>query len=80
MSNGADVTAVSATVERGAQLRTFGAHVVTDVVQAIGKFDVAMESVGRVSFVTARRKVRHDGLVIWFKQAGLEPVCLHFFD
>jgi NADPH:quinone reductase-like Zn-dependent oxidoreductase len=77
---GADVTAVSATIERGARLREFGAHTVTDVADADGWFDVAMESVGGKSFTVARRKVRPDGLVIWFGQASLEPITLDFFD
>lgn len=77
---GADVTAVAATAKRGARLRELGARTVTDVEYAEGRFDVAMDSVGGATFVTARRKVRPDGTVIWFGQASLEPVSIDFFD
>ncbi len=77
---GAEVTAVSATVERGHRLRELGARTVTDISAADGWFDVAMESVGGHSFTAARRKVRPDGLVLWFGQASREPVTLDFFD
>jgi len=78
---GADVTAVSATVERGARLRELGATTVTEVAAAEGWFDVAMESVGADSLPAVRRKVRpRDGLLIWFGQASRQPVTLDFFD
>jgi NADPH:quinone reductase len=77
---GADVTAVSATAERGAQLREFGARTVTDIADAEGWFDVAMESVGGASFTAARAKVRPDGVVIWFGQASGTPITVDFFD
>lgn len=79
-AGGAEVTAVSATAERGARLRELGARTVTDVAAAEGWFDVAMESVAGASFATARRKVRPAGLVIWFGQASGEPITLDFFD
>ena len=77
---GAEVTAVSATAERGARLREFGARTVTDVGSAEGWFDLTMESVGGNSFVQARRRTHPAGTVIWFGQASLEPVTLDFFD
>lgn len=77
---GAEVTAVSATAERGARLREFGAHTVTDVAAADGCYDVAMESVGGDSFVEAMRKVHRQGHVIWFGQASQQPITLDFFD
>jgi len=77
---GAHVTAVSATAERGTRLREFGATTVTDVENAEGWFDVTMESVGGSSFVEARRRTDPRGTVIWFGQAGREPVTLDFFD
>ena len=76
---GAEVTAVTATAERGARLREFGARTVTDVPDAEGWFDVAMESVGGASFAAARAKVRPTGLFIWFGQASRQPVTLDFF-
>lgn len=77
---GAEVTAVSATPERGARLRELGATTVTSIEDARGWFDVAMESTGGNNLAAVRRKVRPDGLVIWFGQATGEPVTLDFFD
>jgi NADPH2:quinone reductase len=77
---GAEVTAVSATAHRGSTLRELGAHTVTDVEDAEGWFDVAMESVGGVSFTATRRKVRPEGQVLWFGQASREPIVVDFFD
>lgn len=77
---GAEVTAISATAERGTRLRELGATVVHDVSQVEGWFDVTMESVGGSSFVEARRKTDPAGMVIWFGQASLQPVTLDFFD
>lgn len=77
---GAEVTAVSATAERGARLREMGAQTVTDVADAEGWFDVAMESAGGASLAAVRRLVRPEGLVIWFGEASREPVTLDFFD
>ena len=79
VAGGAEVTAVSATAERGARLREFGARTITDVADAEGWFDVAMESVGGPSFAAARAKVRPAGLFIWFGQASRQPVTLDFF-
>jgi NADPH:quinone reductase-like Zn-dependent oxidoreductase len=77
---GAEVTAVSADEQRGAVLRAFGATVVSDVADANGWFDVVLESVGGTSFTAARRKAKPDGLIIWFGQAGREPITVDFFD
>ena len=77
---GAVVTAVSATAERGARLREFGAATVTHVCDAEGWFDVTMDSVGGDSFAEARRRTNPAGTVIWFGQASLEPVTLNFFE
>lgn len=76
---GAEVTAVSATPERGAVLTALGA-VVTSTEQAPGRYDIVMESVGGPSFAIARRKARAGGLVLWFGQASRTPVTLDFFD
>lgn len=80
VAGGAEVTAVTASLERGARLHELGASIVTDVEQAPGSFDVAMESVGGLSLPAVRRKVRPDGLIIWFGQASLHPPTLDFFD
>lgn len=77
---GADVTAVTATAERGELLRRFGAHTVRDVGEAQGWFDLAMESVGGASFTAVRARVVPHGEVIWFGQAGRQPITVDFFD
>jgi NADPH:quinone reductase-like Zn-dependent oxidoreductase len=77
---GAEVTAVTATTQRGTRLRELGARTVTDVADARGWFDIAMESVGGGSLGAVRRRVRPDGQVIWFGQASRTPVNLDFFD
>ncbi len=77
---GAEVTAVTATAQRGARLREFGATTVHDVTSAEGRYDVTMESVGGRSLVEARRRTDPRGTVIWFGQASREPVTLDFFD
>jgi NADPH:quinone reductase len=77
---GAEVTAVASTVERGARLRELGATTLTDLKDAAGWFDLAMESVGGAVFSAARRRVRPDGRVLWFGQAGLEPITVDFFE
>jgi NADPH2:quinone reductase len=77
---GARVTAVTASVERGARLVELGATIVTDVQQASGPFDVAMESVGGDSLPAVRRKVSPAGLILWFGQASMHPPTLDFFD
>lgn len=77
---GAEVTAVTATPERGARLRELGASTVTDIEEAAGPFDVAMESVGGGSLAAVRRKVAPEGLIIWLGQASLQRPTLDFFD
>lgn len=79
-AGGAEVTAVTATAERGERLREFGATTVRSVAEAAGWFDVTLESVGGQSLVAARRKTNPHGTVIWFGQAGLQPAVLDFFD
>lgn len=77
---GAEVTAISATAERGTRLSEFGATVLNEVSHVEGWFDVTMESVGGSSFVEARRRTDPAGMVIWFGQASQQPVTLDFFD
>ena len=80
VASGAEVTAVAADDVRGARLAELGATVVNEPAAAPGRYDVALESVGGAWLVEARRKTRPDGLVIWFGQAGREPVTIDFFD
>ncbi len=80
VASGAEVTAVSASPQRGAKLAALGATVVADPAEAPGRYDVVMESVGGQSLTVARRKARIDGVVLWFGQASRTPVTLDFFD
>lgn len=78
---GADVTAVSASAERGARLLQLGAmRVCNDIADAGGPFDVVMESVGGTSLRAALTMTRPNGLVLWFGQASREPTTLDFFE
>ena len=80
IASGAEVTAVSASRERGARLAALGAILVTDPAEAPGRYDVVLESVGGRSLAAARRKARTSGTVLWFGQAGRTPATIDFFD
>lgn len=78
-AQGALVTAVSSSAERGERLLALGAaEVVTDVEAAEGPFDVALESVSGASLTAALLRTAPGGKVIWFGQAGLQPATLDF--
>ncbi|WP_406135256.1 zinc-binding dehydrogenase [Streptomyces sp. NBC_01089] len=80
-SSGAAVTAVSATADRGARLLELGAvELVTSVEEALGPFDVVLESVGGASLPAALSQLAPGALLVWFGQAGRTPVTLDFFD
>ncbi|MER5710658.1 zinc-binding dehydrogenase [Streptomyces sp. NPDC002122] len=76
---GADLTAVTATPERGARLAELGARVVHEVAAAQGPFDVVLESTGGPDLPVALAKVRPGGTLVWFGQASRTPVTLDFF-
>ncbi|MFE4620216.1 zinc-binding dehydrogenase [Streptomyces sp. NPDC056747] len=76
---GADLTAVTATPERGERLAELGARVVHDVAAAQGPFDVVLESTGGPDLPLALSKVRPGGTLVWFGQASRTPVTLDFF-
>jgi NADPH:quinone reductase-like Zn-dependent oxidoreductase len=80
IASGAEVTAVSASHERGAKLAALGATVVAGPADAPGRYDVVMESVGGQSLAAARRKARTSGIVLWFGQASRTPATIDFFD
>jgi NADPH:quinone reductase-like Zn-dependent oxidoreductase len=80
IASGAQVTAVSASQERGAKLSVLGATVVHDPADAPGRYDIVMESVGGQSLAAARRKARTSGIVLWFGQASRTPATIDFFD
>ncbi|MEU1481878.1 zinc-binding dehydrogenase [Streptomyces sp. NPDC005760] len=78
---GAEVTAVTATPERGARLLELGAAaVVHDPQDAEGTFELALESVGGGSTRAALGKLGRRGRLIWFGGASREPLTLNFFD
>ncbi len=78
---GAQVTALSASAERGERLRELGARDVRPDVPTEGPpFDVVMESVGGDVLPRALRRLRAEGLVLWFGQASRRPVTLDFFE
>ncbi|MEU1672159.1 zinc-binding dehydrogenase [Streptomyces roseifaciens] len=77
---GAELTAVTATPERGERLAALGAEVVHDVAAARGPFDVVLESTAGPDLPLALAKVRPGGTLVWFGQASRTPVTLDFFE
>ncbi len=78
---GAEVTAISASAERGARLAELGATAVeTDIDAAEGPFDLVLDSVGGTTGPRALAKVAKRGRFVWFGQASREPVTWNFFD
>ena len=78
---GAEVTAVSASAERGKRLLTLGAHrVVTNVRDATPGMDVVFESVGGASMSAAISRLAPRGTVVWFGQASRETPAIDFFS
>jgi len=79
-AQGARITALSASSERGARLLELGAEeVLTGLEDAAGDFDLAFESVGGELLRAVTGRVVSGGTVIWLGQAGREPVTLDFF-
>jgi NADPH:quinone reductase-like Zn-dependent oxidoreductase len=78
---GARITAVSGSAGRGARLLELGAaEVVTRVQDAREGFEVVFESVGGASLAAAVARAAPGATVLWFGQAGREPVTLDFFE
>jgi NADPH2:quinone reductase len=79
-AQGAIVTAVSASVERGERLLALGASEVVNDIDATGdSFDIVLESVGGQSFTRAISRLRPAGTFLWFGQASGTPPVLDFF-
>jgi NADPH:quinone reductase len=79
-AQGALVTAVSSSAQRGERLLALGAaEVVTDVESAEGPFDVVFESVGGPSLEAAMTRLAPHGTLLWLGQAGRQPASLDFF-
>jgi NADPH2:quinone reductase len=80
-AGGAEITAVTASPERGQKLSVLGAaRVVQDLADAQGPFEVVLESVGGETFTAALALLAPGGVVLWYGQASLDPVTLSFFD
>ncbi|MFG2134802.1 zinc-binding dehydrogenase [Streptomyces sp. NPDC048751] len=77
---GAELTAVTATPERGERLAELGAEVVHEVAGTHGPFDVVLESTGGPDLPLALAKTRPGGTLVWFGQASRTPVTLDFFQ
>jgi NADPH:quinone reductase len=77
---GADITAITATPERGSRLSELGATAVARAVTDVeGPFDLVMESAGGASLAHGLDRLRPGGTLIWFGQASREPVTVDFF-
>jgi NADPH:quinone reductase-like Zn-dependent oxidoreductase len=80
-SAGAEVTAITASPERGGRLAELGASaVLRSVTDASGPFDLVLESVGGDSMAAGLQRLRPGGTLIWFGQASLQPPTVSFFD
>lgn len=80
-AQGARITVVTASAERGDRLLELGAvDRITGPAHAEGRFDVGMDSVGGSSTATVLSKLTGRGVLVWFGQAGRTPPTLDFFD
>ena len=80
-AQGALVTAVSSSAQRGERLLALGAaEVVTDVELAEGPYEVVFESVGGASLEAAVARLAPRGTLLWLGQAGRRPASLDFFS
>ena len=78
---GAEITAITATAERGSRLARLGAaEVLRSVSDADGPYDLVLESVGGASLALSLERLTPGGTLIWFGQASRTPVTLNFFD
>jgi NADPH:quinone reductase len=79
-AQGAVVTAVSSSAERGERLLALGAgEIVNDVEAAEAPFELVLESVGGRSLEAALARLAPRGTLLWFGQASREPATLDFF-
>ena len=77
---GAEVTAITASAQRGQRLTELGATVIHDITDAAGPYDLILESTGGNNLPLALDRLRNRGTLIWFGQASREPATLSFFD
>ena len=80
-AQGAELTAVARSRDRGERLLELGAAtVVSETEKADGPFDVIFESVGGDSLPAAWHRLATRGLLVWFGQASRVPPAMNFFD
>jgi NADPH:quinone reductase len=80
-AQGADISVVCSSEKRGERLLSLGAtELLADVDEAEGDFDVGLDSVGGASTAAVLRRLKEDGLLIWFGQASRTSPALDFFD
>jgi NADPH2:quinone reductase len=79
-AQGARITAIARTAERGERLRALGAEEIASRVEDTeGPFDIAFESVGGASLTAAAERVTPRGTVWWLGAASLDPAVVDFF-
>ncbi|MGH3804282.1 MAG: zinc-binding dehydrogenase, partial [Pseudonocardiaceae bacterium] len=80
-SQGALVTAVVGSVERGSRLVELGAaNVITEIDEGQGPYDLAISSVGGDNVAAAWRQLTPEGTLIWMGQASGRPITMDFLD
>ena len=80
-AQGAVITAVARTNDRGTRLLELGASdVVSEVDKTEGRYDIVLESVGGATFTHAWRRLTAHGLFMWMGQASRQPVVIDFHD
>jgi NADPH2:quinone reductase len=78
---GALVTAIAGSADRGARLSDLGAiRVLPDVESAAGPFDIAIDSVGGATTKEVWHRLHQHGLLIWLGQASRVRPELDYFD
>jgi NADPH:quinone reductase-like Zn-dependent oxidoreductase len=80
-AQGARVTVVTAGEDRARRLIELGAtDSVASAVEATGRFDVGLDSVGGSSTASVLTKLHEHGLLVWFGQASRTAARIDFFD
>jgi NADPH2:quinone reductase len=75
------VTAITASADRGTQLRELGAvRVLPDVKSAAAPFDIGIDSVGGGTTREVWHRLQQHGMLIWLGQASRTRPDLDYFD
>lgn len=78
---GALVTAIAASTDRGARLRELGAVcVLPDVESAAAPFDIGIDSIGGATTKEVWHRLHEHGMLIWLGQASRVRPDLDYFD